>query len=103
MWYPGCLSDIWCVTCILLLALELCQEVSQHDVQTVNQLLPVLQRRLSEATQGFADCLNIKEPMSGKIFRCYREYNYMREYIYGLVQLMEQFHEYLGATLERKS
>ena len=47
--------------CVCVWLAELCSQVSSRDHQQLEQVLPVLQTRLAQATQALTDCLHIRD------------------------------------------
>ncbi len=39
----------------------LCKAVDEKDKEQLEKILPVLQKRLSQATQGLTECLNLRD------------------------------------------
>ncbi len=39
----------------------LCKAVDEKDKEQLEKILPVLQKRLTQATQGLTECLNLRD------------------------------------------
>jgi HAUS augmin-like complex subunit 5 len=40
---------------------RLCEDVSHHDKEQTEKLLPILQQRMTQATQTLTDCIELKD------------------------------------------